>query len=75
MRVKYYLPEEQFTYGIPNRPSTPIKQVIGGEFGNNSALFIEEIYRSRLEEVIFTIRSFDENFHKLSEAKNERTQV
>lgn len=22
------LPEEQFRYGVPNRPSTPIKQVI-----------------------------------------------
>ena len=29
-----YLPEEEFTYGRANRPSTPIKAVMGGFYGD-----------------------------------------
>lgn len=29
-----YLPEEEFTYGVANRPSTPVKAVISGFYGD-----------------------------------------
>lgn len=29
-----YLPEEEFTYGRANRPSTPIKAVVSGFYGD-----------------------------------------
>ena len=29
-----YLPEEEFTYGRSNRPSTPIKAVVCGFYGD-----------------------------------------
>lgn len=27
------IPDEEFTYGVPNRPSTPIKNVICNSYG------------------------------------------
>jgi len=27
------LPEEEFAYGVPNRPSTPVKLVMGNCYG------------------------------------------
>lgn len=29
-----YLPEEEFTYGRQNRPSTPVKAVVSGFYGD-----------------------------------------
>ena len=37
---KYYgisIPNEQFTYGVPNRPSTPIKNVICNTYAEDEA--------------------------------------
>jgi len=31
------LPEEQFTYGKPNRPQTPIETIINNNFGENAS--------------------------------------
>ena len=30
------LPEKGFTYGVPNRPSTPVKKVINNDYGNEA---------------------------------------
>ena len=41
------LPSEEFIYGIPNKPSTPIERIIQFEYGNKAA---EETHIDYLEE-------------------------
>lgn len=68
--IKIVLPEEDFPYGTPNRPSTPINAVIrkhyqviiilmmklDNEYGMRAALLTQEMYRTRREEVNIFIK-------------------
>ena len=47
---KYELPEEDFTYGLPNRPSTPIKDVINNAYGNRAEDLIRREYDAFIQE-------------------------
>jgi len=46
-----YIPEEEFRYGKPNRPSTPMRLVIGNCYGLESQLNLEEEYKIIAENV------------------------
>ena len=45
-----YLPPTDFTYGVPNRTPTPIKEVINGEYGNRAENNIEREYNHYIQE-------------------------
>ena len=45
-----HLPPEDFAYGLPNRASTPIKEVINGEYGNRAERNIRKEYGNYLDE-------------------------
>lgn len=47
---KVELPEENFTYGLPNRPGTPIKDVINGAYGNRAEEIIRKEYDTFIKE-------------------------
>lgn len=40
------LPEEQFTYGRPNRPQTPIDGIIRNNFGESAGHNLQDRYKS-----------------------------
>lgn len=42
---KIILPPENFVYGMPNRPPTPIKEVINNDYGNRAEAIIRNEYR------------------------------
>lgn len=44
------LPPDEFSYGLKNRPSTPIKDVINGGYGNRAAKGIRKKYQVFYEE-------------------------
>ena len=44
--VQITLPEEQFTYGRPNRPQTPIDGIIRNNFGEGATKNLQDRYRS-----------------------------
>ena len=41
---KIYLPAEGFAYGLPNRPSTPIKDVLNNAYGTRGENIIRKEY-------------------------------
>ena len=43
--IKIILPPDDFVYGLPNRPPTPIKGVINNEYGNRAEVIIKNEYR------------------------------
>lgn len=45
-RLKYAkrLPSEEFVYGIPNKPSTPIKNLVQFEYGNKATSDMNRMY-------------------------------
>lgn len=42
---KIILPPEDFVYGMPNRPPTPIKEVINNDYGNRAEAIIRNEYK------------------------------
>ena len=44
------LPPDDFAYGIQNRPSTPIKQVVNNDFGNKAEFLIKKEYNKFIKE-------------------------
>ena len=44
------LPPQNFAYGIPNRPSTPIKNVVNYAYGNKAEFIIRKEYDKLLNE-------------------------
>ena len=42
---KIILPPENFVYGMPNRPPTPIKEVINNDYGNRAEAIIRNDYK------------------------------
>ena len=53
---KIYLPNENFTYGLPNRPSTPIKDVISNAYGNREENIIRNEYGRYMREKSAKVR-------------------
>jgi len=53
--VKLVLPDEQFVFGQPNRPSTPMRAVVSHEYGNEATKVTEEIYKSRIADTYTTV--------------------
>ena len=47
---KIYLPPEDFAYGLPNRPSTPFKDVIYNAYGNRAEDVIRNEYDYYIKE-------------------------
>jgi len=47
LSLRMMLPEEAYSYGIPNKPSTPMESVIGNEYGAFEAQKTLDIYRLR----------------------------
>ena len=56
---KIILPKEGFTYGKPNRPPTPIKDIINNNYGNLAEISIRDEYKN----FINLITSFNFFFH------------
>jgi len=54
--VALLLPEEEFAFGLPNRPSTPIRSVMSHEYGNDAAGRCQDIYRNRVMETMNSSR-------------------
>ena len=48
---RMYLPKEGFTYGKPNRPPTPIKDIINNNYGNLAEITIRNEYRNFLKKM------------------------
>jgi len=53
--VAMILPDDQFVFGQPNRPSTPMKAVVSHNYGNVAAQQTEEIYRTRVAETYMPV--------------------
>ena len=55
---KIFLPPENFSYGLKNRPSTPIKNVINFNYGNDAAQGMKRSYsqlffeRSQIDKLV-----------------------
>ena len=47
---KIILPHEDFVYGLPNRPATPIKDVINNAYGNRAEDIIRHEYGAFIKE-------------------------
>ena len=45
-----FLPPEDFAYGVPNRPSTPMKNVVNNEYGNVAEEEIKKDYQTFITE-------------------------
>ena len=45
-----YLPPDNFAYGLPNRPSTPFKDVINNAYGNRAEDIIRNEYDNYIKE-------------------------
>lgn len=48
---KIYLPKEGFTYGKPNRPPTPIKDIINNNYGNLAEISIRDEYKNFIKKM------------------------
>jgi hypothetical protein len=49
-QLEILLPEEQFRYGIRNRPSTPIERVVSNDYQRERVLQTAAVYRKRAQE-------------------------
>ena len=47
---KIVLPPEDFVYGKPNRPPTPIKEVINNDYGNRAEAIIRNEYKKFMKQ-------------------------
>ena len=48
---KIYLPHEGFTYGKPNRPPTPIKDIINNNYGTLAEMNIRNEYKNFIKKI------------------------
>lgn len=48
---RIHLPKEDFTYGKPNRPPTPIKDIINNNYGNMAEISIRNEYKNFLKKI------------------------
>lgn len=70
MEKKIYLPAHDFTYGIKNRPSTPIKNIINYEFSNKA----EEVIRRSYSMIISERRSNEKIAPKITKYFQQKIQ-
>ena len=47
---KVILPPEDFAYGKPNRPPTPIKEIINNDYGNRAEALITNEYKKFMKQ-------------------------
>ena len=47
---KIILPPQDFTYGKPNRPPTPIKEIINNDYGNRAEALITNEYKKFIKQ-------------------------
>lgn len=72
------LPGEGFVYGLPNRASTPIKDIINGEYGNKAERKLKKNYQSFFEEkskVKKLVIKKTPHFKKLLESRKLNSQL
>ena len=71
-----YLPHVDFVYGKPNRPPTPIKDVINNNYGNRAEIQIRNEYSNFLKMKSFSNSSMKNilirNKKRLEEKKNQK---
>jgi len=48
--ISLIIPDEDFIYGHPNKPSTPLNNILAHAYGAHSAMVTQEIYKARLVE-------------------------
>ena len=68
---KVILPPEDFAYGKPNRPPTPIKEIINNDYGNRAEALITNEYKKFMKQkshanfkppkVVFTTKVYHPN--------------
>lgn len=73
---KFYLPEEGFTYGKPNRPPTPIKDIINNNYGNRAEIIIRNEYKNFIKKMRshsnFNVNKRFEITKKMIEARRKK---
>ena len=50
--IELAIPESDFAYGLPGKPSTPIKDIICNYYGDNAALQTIKRYQ-RISKIVF----------------------
>merc|ERR1712166_611679 len=48
MELDLCIPDSDFYYGVPNRPSTPVKKVINNDYGNESEKIMVNNYANMM---------------------------
>jgi hypothetical protein len=51
---RIFLPPDEFAYGLPNRPPTPMKNIMNNEYGNRSEAIIRNEYKKFIREKSYT---------------------
>ena len=73
---KIFLPHEGFTYGKPNRPPTPIKDIINNNYGTLAEMNIRNEYKNFIKKVRsqsnFNVRARFEKTKKMLEEKRKK---
>jgi len=73
---KIYLPHEGFTYGKPNRPPTPIKDIINNNYGTLAEMNIRNEYKNFIKKIKsqsnFNIRARFEKTKKMLEERRKK---
>ena len=72
------MPKEGFTYGKPNRPPTPIKDIINNNYGNIAEISIREEYKNFIKKIRshsnLNINNKFHNLRKSMEAKAKKIE-
>lgn len=63
--IPIMIPQQEFVYGVPNRPSTPVKLVIGNCYGIQKEAEIKDKYMRE------TLRKQQQNGKKLQAHKTK----
>lgn len=64
------LPKHSFSYGVANKPGTPIKNVINNNYGNNAEIKLNNYYRNYFNDISKIKKLFvkkTQHFKKLQE--------
>ena len=73
---KIFLPHEGITYGKPNRPPTPIKDIINNNYGTLAEMNIRNEYKNFIKKVRsqsnFNVRARFEKTKKMLEEKRKK---
>jgi hypothetical protein len=70
---KIILPKEGFTYGKPNRPPTPIKDIINNNYGNIAEISIRNEYRNFIKKIrSYSNLSSNNKYYQVRKSMEER---